>query len=201
MAAGNISVLAVVSLQKLTHVDKPQTAPIGTYVDADHDRKVRYLQGQHDCLQCVTKQRDDLVVEVSRLHQGIKTLQESLDHVTNQSSSSESEKIQELGEQAKHFDVEYQTEKYDNERLQAENKQLRQQLDTLLVTETKLGALPSEDEDHNKVTIGRLQARIKQLNEDVSKLREHSKDQSHQILKLRQQTEITKVLVNNYTYM
>ena len=188
----------------LKQVDKPQTAPVvrqRSYVDADCDHKVRSLQRQYDNLQSFAKERDDLVIEVSQSHQEIKILQESLDHVTNQSSSSEGEKIQELAEHAKHFEVEYRTERDDNERLQAENEQLQQQLDTILVTETKLDALPVEDGGHNKVTIGRLQVRIKQLNEDVTKLREHSKGQSRQILRLRQQTEITKVSVNNYMCM
>lgn len=185
----------------LRMVEKPRTVPIvrqAPYVDTDHDHKVRYLQRQHDNLQTVIKERDDLVVEASQMCEENKILRENLEHVTSRSSGSE-EKIKELSEQAKYFEVEYRTEKDDNEKLRAENKQLRQQLNTFPISETKLAALPSEDEGQNKVTIGCLQARIKQLNEDVCKLRDHSKDQSRQILRLRQQTEITKVhvLVNN----
>ena len=183
----------------LEQVGKPLTAPIGmqeSCVDTDHDHNLHSLQQQHDNVQNIAKERDDLAIEVSRMYEENKILRGRLECVTTQSSGSE--EIKKLSEQAKYLEVEYQTEKNDNEQLRAENKRLQQQLDTPLVTETELSALPSEGESHDKVTIGRLQARIKQLADDVSKLREHSKGQSRQILRLRQQTEISKVNVLNF---
>lgn len=70
----------------------------------------------------------------------------------------------------------------ENDRLKAEKKQLQQQFE----------ALPVKDDEVE--TVGQLHSCIKQLNADLSTMREHSKAQSQQILRLRQQAELTEVI-------
>ena len=92
-------------------------------------------------------------------------------------------RIKELNEQAKPYEIEYQTEREENDRLKAEVKQLQQRFE----------ALPVKDEEAETVEF--LQRRIRQLNEDLATMREHSKKQSHQVLRLRQQAELTQVIL------
>ena len=128
--------------------------------------------------------------DVSRLNKENNILRQSLDQVVYQNSVAHKE-LNEKSEQAMHFQVKYLSEKEDNKRLRAEVKQL--QKDYFVAMEHKLDRQSADNEDQSKATITRLQGRIKQLNEDVAKLKKHSKDQSHQILRLRQQAEVTKV--------
>ena len=157
-------------LQKL--VEKPRTAPV----------KVQALAVRSDIYAkdtCKDVPEDD---EISGLKQEKKILQESL-NVTTQQCSEFKKEIKKLNEQAKPYEIEYQTEREENDRLKAEIKQLQQRFETLSV------------KDEEVETVEFLQGRIRQLNEDLATLREHSKKQSHQVLRLRQQAELTQVIL------
>ena len=105
----------------------------------------------------------------------------------HQDSSSQIE-IKALREQSKHFEIEYLTEKEDNENLRPEVQWLHHQVDSLLGANVGVTA-ESTDQCNSD-----LQILIKPLNEDVAKLREHSKSQSRQIMRIRQQAEVTMVM-------
>ena len=117
--------------------------------------------------------------------------------------------IADLSEQAKLFEIEYCVEGEENKTLKCEIERLRHRLDT----QTSVSFL--EDTNSEEETIANykralttLKKQIDDLNNDTTKLRGHSKEQSRQILKLRQQAEMTGVNIvimmvncsNNYYY-
>ena len=142
---------------------------------------------RHDDYQNMLKQKDELENEIGWLNEENRKLQQSLDCVMHQGSSSQTE-IRGLREQAKHFEIEYLTEKEDNENLRTEAQQLHHQVDSLLGANA--GATAESTDQCNSD----LQRLIKQLNEDIGKLRGHSKSLSCQIMRLRQQAEVTMVM-------
>ena len=165
-------------LNKLT--DKPRMAPVK--VQASH--------------QSLAEEKVVLKNEVSRLKLQSSKLRESLDQVTHGNSGYEA-KIDEIREQAEQVEVKYQVEREEKERLNSEVNHLQQQFKSLLAVhvDEKAEAHSSDDKIQSNAIIGRLQGRIKQLNEDLTSLREHSKTQSRQIIVLRQKAELTEVHV------
>ena len=99
---------------------------------------------------------------------------------------------QNQNEQAKLVEIEYHVEMEQNEKLRAENDTLKDQLDSGLVA-----SLDEEDEDIDvlKRKVSGLKARVKDQNDDINKLRDHSKEQSRQVLKYKQQVEVSEVSV------
>jgi regulator of replication initiation timing len=101
-----------------------------------------------------------------------------------------------LNDQVKHFESEYCVEVEENKALKVENERLRHQL----AAETSASCLEdtsSEEEtiaNYKKALIS-LKNQIDDLNDNLAKLRDHSKEQSRQILKLRQQAEMIEVTV------
>ena len=168
---------------------------------ADSDRKFRSLQQQQGNVQVISQERDGLMNELSRLNQELMKMRESLDFMARQKSNAD-ERIKELGENSEHLKIEYDTEKEDNDKLRAKIVHLQRQFDSLLGMNTGV-AVESGDtcsEGQSTVNVSQLQERIKQLNDDIAKVNEHSKSQSRQILKLRQQTEVTEVHVHTFTH-
>ena len=166
-------------LKKLT--DKPRTAPVK--VQAQHK-----VQSSH---QRLADEKAALEDEVSRLNQESSKLRESLDRVTHGNSGYEA-RIKEIRKQAEQVEVKYQVEREEKERLNSQVKHLQEQFKSLLAVHVDEKA-EAHCSDGN--VIGRLQARIKQLNEDLTSLREHSKTQSRQIIVFRQKAELTEVHV------
>ena len=169
-------------IRQLKQAEKVQPTSVRRQVasmksDGDHTIHRR------DDYQHSSKQKDELENEISRLSKENRRLQQSLDCLMHRDST----EMKELRIQAKHFEIEYLTEKEDNENLRSEVQRLRHQVDSLL--SANAGATPESADQCNSD----LQTLIKQLNEDVAKLREHSKSQSRQIMRLRQQTEVTTV--------
>ena len=181
-------------IRQLKQSKKPKTEPIRTEI-SDCEQKLLSLQQHQGNLQLISKERDGLIDEVSWLNQELMKLRESLDYVTHQNSGSE-KRITELHEQAKHFETEYINEREDNESLRNEVKKLQRQFDSLLGINAGVAAESGSRKGQSTVCIGSLQERIKQLNEDIDKVKEHSKSQSHQIMRLRQQAEVVKVHVH-----
>ena len=159
---------------------------------ADSDRKLYSLQKQQANVQVVYKERDALMNEVSRLNQELMKMRENLDVMTRQKSDAD-ERVKELDKQSEHFKIEYRTEKEDNNKLRAKLVHLQQQFDSLLCINTDVAEEPGKSEGQSAVNVDQLQERIKQLNDDIAKVNEHSRSQSHQILRLRQEIEVTEV--------
>ena len=179
-------------LQRLKQSRKVETEGHRTE-KTDSDRKISSLQKLQDNLWVVSKERDGLMNEVSRLNQELKKMRESLDFITRQNSNAE-KRIKELDEQSEHFKTDYLTEKEDNDKLRAKIAHLQQQFDSLLGINTDAAKETGRSEDQTTaVNISQLQERIKQLNDDIAKVNEHSRSQSRQILRLRQQSEVTEV--------
>ena len=96
-----------------------------------------------------------------------------------------------MTEKAEELKTKYQVEKNENSKLNSEVKRLQQQLKSLLAQDHKSETQPCDDKVQNEVVIERLQGRIKQLNEDLDSLREHSKTQSRDIVAFRQNTDVS----------
>ena len=96
-----------------------------------------------------------------------------------------------LREQVKHFESEYCVEVEENKVLKLENERLRNQLDSLTSVSCLEDANSEEEtiENYKKALIS-LKNQIDALNDDLTKLRDHSKEQCRQIQTLRQQTEV-----------
>ena len=181
-------------LQRLKQSRKVETEGHRTE-KTDSDRKVSSLQKQQGSLQVVSKERDQLMDEVSRLNQELKKMRESLEFMAHQKSDAD-ERIKELDEQSEHFKIEYHTEKEENDKLRDKIVHLKQQFDSLLGINTDAAEETGKSEDQpTAVNVPQLQERIKQLNNDIAKVNEHSKSQSRQILRLRQQAEMTEVCI------
>ena len=125
----------------------------------------------------------------------IRALKEEHSRRLQQMRQLEDEK-QSQNEQAKLVEIEYHVEMEQNEKLRAENDTLKDQLDSGLVA-----SLDEEDEDIDvlKRKVSGLKARVKDQNDDINKLRDHSKEQSRQVLKYKQQVEVSEV--SGYTHM
>ena len=164
--------------------DKPRTAPVKGQVEYK-------VQPSH---QRLADEKVALENEVGRLNQENSTLRESLDQVTRDNSGYEA-RIKEIRKQAEQVEVKYQVEREEKERLNSEVKHLQEQFKSLLARDEKGEVQCSDDKIQSNIVIGRLQGQIKQLNEDLTSLREHSKTQSRQIIVLRLKAELTEVLV------
>ena len=96
-------------------------------------------------------------------------------------------------------EIEYHVEVQENEILRAENETLKHQLDSgLVVCLDEEGDDNMGEIDNFKRAVSGLKARVKELNEDVNKLRDHSKEQSRQILKYKQQVEVSTVSIDSW---
>ena len=134
-----------------------------------------------------------LVVQLTEKDDEIRVLKDQCDKRTQQIRLLEGETIGHC-EQAKQFEVDYRVEVQENEMLRAENETLKNQLDSgLVVCLDDEGDEDTGEVDDFKRVVSGFKARVKELNEDVNKLREHSKEQSRQILKYKQQVEVFTV--------
>ena len=104
--------------------------------------------------------------------------------------------IADLSEQVKHFQCEHCVEVEVNKTLTAETERLRCQL----ANQTSISCLEDTNSEEETITnykeaLTSLKNQIDDLNDDLTKLRDHSKEQSRQILKLKQQAEMIEVTV------
>lgn len=138
---------------------------------------------------------EKLLIQMTEKEDEIRALREQCNKRVQQLKQLEDEK-QDQCEQAKQFEIDYRVEVEENELLRAENDTLKNQLDSGLVVcladEGVDNTAAAEIDDPKRVISG-LKARVKDLNEDINKLRDHSKQQSRQILKYKQQVEVTEV--------
>ena len=96
-----------------------------------------------------------------------------------------------LREQVKHFESEYCVEVEENKVLKLENERLRNQLDSLTSVPCLEDANSEEETIENyKKALTSLKNQMDALNDDLTKLRDYSKEQNRQIQTLRQQTEV-----------
>lgn len=109
-------------------------------------------------------------------HQRIKSLEKQTD---------------DLGQQAKHYEIVYRVEEEENQALKSEIEKLRHRLDAL-------SSVEESDFEEQTITdyrkaLSALKRQVASVSDDLAKLRDHSKEQSRQILMFRQQTEMTEV--------
>ena len=139
--------------------------------------------------------REQLLAQLAEKDDQIRNLKAQSEKRYQQIQSLE-EQQQGDREQAKQFERDYRVEAEENHMLRTENQELRDQLDSGF-------GVCSDDEsavehgilgdDKVKKVVTGLKARVKGLNDDVMRLREHSKEQSRQILKYKQQEEVSHV--------
>ena len=162
------------------------------------DQEIRALKRQLDNLQTVKLAGEERMFEISRKDKEIRQLKENIEQLRSRKSAAERD-VANISEQAKHFEIQCCTEKEHSQRLQDKIKQLQQQLDIAPLPE--LDDKPSGGEDGSAKTIACLQSRIKLLTENVTKLKEHSLEQSRAVLSLRQQAEMSKVGTMTYYHV
>ena len=184
-------------LQRLGQRDKPhafqrqnsyEKAITSSQVsESNKDQEIRSLKRQVDTLKWKDQQH---VFEVSKYDEEVRQLKESVERLQSQKLAAETD-IANASKQAKYFEIQYCTEREHSQRLHDEIKQLQQQLDIAPLSE--LDDKSSSGEENSAKVIARLQNRIKLLNDNVSKLQEHSVEQSRAVLSLRQQAEVSQV--------
>ena len=135
---------------------------------------------------------EKLLIQLTEKEDEVHALREQNNKRMQQMKQLEDEK-QDQREQAKQFEIDYRVEFEENELLRAENDTLKHQLDSGLECLVDEGDDITGDTGDPKRVISGLKARVKDLNEDVNKLRDHSKQQSRQILKYKQQVEVSEV--------
>ena len=153
------------------------------------DHEIRSLKRQIDKIRWEDEQ---FVLEISSNTEEIRQLKENIEQLRSQKSAVETEVVN-ISEQAKHFEIQYHTEREHSQRLQDQIGQLQQQLEVTPLPEQDDKA--SSGEENNGKIIARLQYRIKVLNDNISKLQEHSVEQSRAVLHLKQQAEMSPVCV------
>ena len=141
---------------------------------------------------------ENLVFELSEKDEEIRILKERCETRLQRIKVLEKQKA-ELGEQAKHFEVEYRLEGQETQSLKAQIQRLRDQLDA----QPSVNIVLDEDNPDKSIidyqkAVNTLNAEVKRLNKNISKLQDHSKDQSRQILKYKQQAEATEVMHDKY---
>ena len=137
---------------------------------------------------------ENLVFELSKKDEEIRILKEKCETRFQQIKILEKQKA-ELCEQAKHFEAQYHLEMQETQSLKAQIQRLKDQVDAL----SSVNIVLDEDNPDKSIidyrkAVYTLNAEVKRLNEDNSKLQDHSKDQSRQILQYKQQAEVTKVM-------
>ena len=141
---------------------------------SDLSKDLHLLQGEQQVSKnIVSEEIKDLREKCEARAQRIKSLEEQNTH---------------LAEQVKHFEIDCHVEVEENKVLKSEIETLKHKLSS----EEYI-----EDTNSDEETIANyrmvLSGLKKQLDDDVVKLRDHSKQQSRQILLLKQQSEMTKV--------
>ena len=151
------------------------------------DQEIRSLNRRIDRLRWEDEQR---IFEISSHTEEIRQLKENIEQLQSQKSAVETEVVN-ISELAKHFEIQYHTEREHSQKLQDQIAQLQQQLEVTPLPEEDDKALSGEE--NSAKIIARLQCRIKTLNENVSKLQKHSVEQSRAVLRLKQQAEMSQV--------
>ena len=96
----------------------------------------------------------------------------------------------------KHFEIDFHVEVEENKVLKSEIESLKHTLETLSSEECIEDTNSDEETIANyRKVLSCLKKQVDALNNDVVKLSDHSKVQSRLILKLKQQSEMTKVLL------
>ena len=138
---------------------------------------------------------ENLAFELSEKDEEIRILKERCDARYQRIKTLEQEKV-DLSEQAKQFEIDYRVEDEENISLKAKLAEMNVHLDHLSsITDYEENDLDDERTRDFKKALSILKNQVKVLNDDLAKLRDHSKDQSKQILTLRQQAEVTTVSV------
>ena len=136
---------------------------------------------------------ENLAFELSEKDEEIRILKERCDARYQRIKTLEQEKA-DLSEQAKLFEIDYRVEDEENISLKAKLAEMNVHLDHL----SSITDYEENDDERTrdfKKALSILKKQVKVLNDDLAKLRDHSKDQSKQILTLRQQAEVTTVSV------
>ena len=138
---------------------------------------------------------ENLAFELNEKDEEIRILKERCDARYQRIKTLEQEKA-DLSEQAKQFEIDYRVEDEENVSLKAKLAEMNVHLDHLSsITDYEENDLDDERTRDFKKALSILKNQVKVLNDDLAKLRDHSKDQSKQILTLRQQVEVTTVSV------
>ena len=171
--------------QRQDSYEKAITSSQGSAVNKDQE--IRSLKRQIDHLRWEDEQR---IFEISSHTEEIRQLKENIEQLRSLKSAAETEVVN-ISEQANNLEIQYHTEREHSQRLQDQIAQLQQQLEVTPLPEQDDKA--SSCEESSAKIIARLQCRIKMLNDNVSKLQEHSVEQSRAVLHLKQQAEISQV--------
>ena len=138
---------------------------------------------------------ENVAFELSEKDEEIRILKERCDARYQRIKTLEQEKA-DLSEQAKQFEIDYRVEDEEKKSVKAKLAEMNVHLDHLSsITDYEENDLDDERTRDFKKALSMLKNQVKVLNDNLAKLRDHSKDQSKQILTLRQQAEVTTVSV------
>ena len=139
---------------------------------------------------------EQLAVQLVKKDDEIQFLKEQCEKKAQQIKQFEEQRYSDR-EQAKEFEINYRVEAEENQWLRTENEELKNQLDSGFGggSDDECDLVTGAEAFEVKKTVTGLKARVKDLNEDVVKLRNHSKEQSRQILKYKQQVEVSNVSI------
>ena len=153
--------------------------------------KIQQLQSDVERLQVNIDIRS---YEITEHAKEIETLKNRCEARGQQIESLE-EQNQNLIEKANKLEIDCHTKAEENESLRHEIERLKREEHALSddVSDVADGDGDKETNQHSVLISLRLQ--IKQLNDDVTRMREHSREQSRQILEFRQQADMTKVSI------
>ena len=155
-----------------------------------HSQEVLRLQSKVESLQVDVEKYTYAITEHAK---EIKMLRERCESRGLRVKSLE-EQNRQLSEKATKFELCYHTESEENQSLRQTIERFEQQLNhepTLDDADEIDDCTSDKTVTHKTVVAQKIQ--IKQLNEDITKMRGHSKQQSQQIREYRQQAEMTKV--------
>ena len=141
---------------------------------------------------------EKLLIQLSEKEEEIRALREEHNKRLQQLRELEDEK-QSHQEHAKILETDYCVEVEQNKALRAENENLQHQLDSGLVVSLEGeedDIIITGDIDDLRGEISRLRARVKDQKAGLTKLNDHSKEQSRQVLKYKQQVEATEVSIS-----
>ena len=152
---------------------------------SDLSKDLHLLQGEQQVSEKLVPEEEE----------GTKDLREKCEARAQRIKSLEKQNT-DLAEQVKNFEIDCHVEVEENEVLKSEIESLKHKLETLSSEECIEGTNSDEETiaSYRKV-LTCLKKQVDDLNDDMVKLRDHSKKQSRQILKLKQQSEMTEVLL------
>ena len=152
---------------------------------------IRQLQSEVERLQ------DDVDIHLYEITEHVKEIAMLKDRCEARGQKIESLEAQNqnLIEKANKLEIDFRTKAEENESLRQQLEGLKHEESTLCDGDSDAADGNGEEQSNPHSVLVTLRLQIKQLNDDVTRMKEHSREQSRQILEYRQQADMTKVSI------